>query len=82
MSPRKRREDEQYGKCPVDAQLTDQAISRTIANELLCRDEYGVGVGDPQIGWWSVNWVNSPAMEPGPLCKEEQDQETRRPPSK
>jgi hypothetical protein len=57
---------ERFGKCPVEAQLTREAITRTFASEVLCEDEYGVGVGDPSLGWWSNNWVNSPAMGPGP----------------
>jgi hypothetical protein len=72
---------EKYGKCPVEAQLSDEAVRRVMANELLCGDEYGVGVGDPQVGWWSVNWVNTPAMAPGPP-EREPNQESPPPPSK
>ncbi|HHW14614.1 MAG TPA: hypothetical protein GXX28_06740 [Firmicutes bacterium] len=61
---------ERFGKCPVEAQLTEEAVQRVLSNEYLCTDEYGVGVGDPQTGWWSVNWVNTPAMGPGPVRRE------------
>lgn len=73
---------ERYGRCPVDAQLTDEAVDRILANEWLCQDEYGVGVGDPLTGWWSVNWVNTAAMAPGPFEREEADQDSPPHPSK
>lgn len=72
---------EKFGKCPVDAQLTEEAVQRTWANEYLCEDEYGVGVGDPSLGWWSNNWVNTPGMGPGP-DREKEDQESRAHPAK
>lgn len=56
---------ENFGKCPVDVHLSEDAVSRTFASEFLCQEEYGVGVGDPSVGWWSNNWVNTPAMGPG-----------------
>lgn len=62
---------ERFGKCPVKAHLTDEAVQRVLGNEYLCAEEYGVGVGDPQTGWWSVNWVNTPAMGPGPARDQE-----------
>ncbi|MGE5554266.1 MAG: hypothetical protein ACM3XZ_10210 [Betaproteobacteria bacterium] len=70
---------EKHGKCPVETQLSEGAVQRVAANEFLCQDEYGVGVGDPQVGWWSVNWVNTPAMGPGPLPKEGDEESHRRP---
>lgn len=84
MSPDKRtgeKEKAKFGKCPVEAQLTEEAVTRVMANEQLCQDEYGIGVGDPQTGWWSVNWVNTPAMGPEPLRKGP-DEESHAPPPK
>lgn len=74
-------QDQDYGKCPVEMQLTEDAVSRTVANEFLCAEEYGEEVGDPEVGWWSVNWVNTPAMAPGPF-ESELDEELAPPPSK
>ncbi|MGE5507810.1 MAG: hypothetical protein ACM3RP_04905 [Chitinophagales bacterium] len=73
---------ERYGRCPVDAQLTSDAVQRIAANEWLCQDEYGVGAGDPLTGWWSVNWVNTDAMRPGPFEREASDQDSDLRPSK
>lgn len=74
-------QDQDYGKCPVEMQSTADAVSRIAANEFLCAEEYGEGVGDSQTGWWSVNWVNTPAMAPGPF-EQEADEESELRPSK